>query len=78
MAVLGDKVYNSCLPLGEPHQKLLAAVLILLGFFALLDNAIKLTTWVSRSTAAPGNVSLLIGMGGLERIPHKSDFCPDS
>ncbi|XP_077191802.1 uncharacterized protein LOC143836415 [Paroedura picta] len=45
MAVLGDKVYNSCLPFGEPHQKLLAAILILLGFLALLDNTIKLVTW---------------------------------
>uniref|UniRef100_A0ACB8F6J6 Uncharacterized protein n=1 Tax=Sphaerodactylus townsendi TaxID=933632 RepID=A0ACB8F6J6_9SAUR len=45
MAVLGDKAHDSCLPFGEAHQNLLAAILILLGFFALLDHTIMLVTW---------------------------------
>ncbi|XP_060089215.1 uncharacterized protein LOC132567551 [Heteronotia binoei] len=51
MAVLGDGVYNSCLPFGEAHQNLLAVILILLGFFALVDNAFKMVTWSWRTLA---------------------------
>ncbi|KAL8179535.1 UNVERIFIED_CONTAM: hypothetical protein K2H54_068073 [Gekko kuhli] len=51
MAVLGDTVYNSCLPFGEPQQKMLATVLILLGVIALLGDAIKLVTWSWRTVA---------------------------
>ncbi|XP_061486258.1 uncharacterized protein LOC133386582 [Rhineura floridana] len=49
MAVPGDKVYNSCFPFGEPHQKLLATILIVLGLFALLEYAVKLITlcWIN-------------------------------
>ncbi|XP_060545594.1 uncharacterized protein LOC117674863 isoform X2 [Pantherophis guttatus] len=49
MAVPGDKVYNSCLPFGETHQKLLATILIVLGLFALLEYAVKLIAllWIT-------------------------------
>ncbi|KAJ7332080.1 hypothetical protein JRQ81_014260 [Phrynocephalus forsythii] len=46
MALPGDKVFNSCLSFGEPQQKLLATVLIVLGLFALLDYAVKLIALV--------------------------------
>ncbi|KAK9404834.1 hypothetical protein NXF25_009661 [Crotalus adamanteus] len=49
MAVPGDKMYNSCLPFGETHQKLLATILIVLGLFALLEYAVKLIAllWIT-------------------------------
>ncbi|XP_053250310.1 uncharacterized protein LOC128416496 [Podarcis raffonei] len=51
MAVPGDKVYSSCLPFGETHQKLLATILIVLGLLALLEYAVRLISlgWISIS-----------------------------
>ncbi|XP_020653136.3 uncharacterized protein LOC110081077 [Pogona vitticeps] len=46
MALPGDKVYNSYLPFGEPHQQLLATILIVLGLFAVLEYAVKLIALV--------------------------------
>ncbi|XP_053098927.1 uncharacterized protein LOC128322172 [Hemicordylus capensis] len=49
MAVPGNQVYTSCLPFGEPHQKLLITILIFLGLFALLEHALKTITlfWIN-------------------------------
>ncbi|XP_062997853.1 uncharacterized protein LOC134409154 [Elgaria multicarinata webbii] len=49
MAAPGDKIQNSCLPFGEPHQKLLATILIVLGLFALLEYTVQLITlfWIN-------------------------------
>lgn len=70
MAVLGDKVYNYCLPFGEPPQKLLITILIVLGLLALLEYTIKLVTLVSRlkrmSTCTACRAGLCVKPAGAE------------
>ncbi|XP_043382736.1 uncharacterized protein LOC122462655 [Chelonia mydas] len=48
MALLGEKIPNSCLSISESYQNVLATILLLLGLLALLDNAIKiaLLVWI--------------------------------
>lgn len=75
MAVPGDKMYNSCLPFGETHQKLLATILIVLGLFALLEYAVKLIALVSKMNqvgvnACPHKLDGLQGIFGLPNCGH--------
>ncbi|KAF7248667.1 Collagen alpha-1(XVIII) chain [Varanus komodoensis] len=53
MATLGEKVQNSCFPFGDPHQQLLAAILIVLGLFAILEYGVRLITLVSKLSHGP-------------------------
>ncbi|XP_025041556.1 uncharacterized protein LOC112546169 [Pelodiscus sinensis] len=48
MVLLGEKIPKSCLSISEYYQNVLAAILLLLGLFALLDNTIKtvLLIWI--------------------------------
>lgn len=59
MAVPGDKVYSSCLPFGETHQKLLATILIVLGLLALLEYAVRLISLVSPGPKMEGVMGFL-------------------
>lgn len=67
MAMLGDKLYNYCVPFADTPQKLLITILILLGLLALLEYSIKLVTVVSRPKHMCACAVFITGMGRAEK-----------